>query len=151
MRRHLALMTVAVLGGVLGASVWAQPPWVQLPGKPVPAFQGYWMGVDPVDGGDSRRSLVQLENGKFALAARDSVFSLCDGTDRAFASFDDGVLSKPNVMQSNTLTIQCFNVSASVVLRVRYELIGNGVMAEVTTTQDGTPVSTIVLHRVSRE
>ena len=152
MRRHLALMTIAVLGGsVLVAHVWAQPPWVQAPGRAGQGFQGYWMGVDPVDGGDSRRSLLQVGNGRFALAARDSILTLCDGTDRGFASFNDGVVVGRNVMESNNLTIQCFNNGASVALRVRYELVGNGVMLEDTTTQDGTPVSTILFHRVSRE
>ena len=95
------------------------------------------MGVDPVDGGDSRRSLMELENGNFALAGRDSVLTLCDGTDRGFASFDDGAVVRRNVMESNALTIQCFNNAASVVLHVRYELIGNGLMLEHTTRPNG--------------
>jgi hypothetical protein len=41
------------------------------------------MGVDPVDGGDARRSLVRRSDGKYALAARDSVLTLCDSTDHA--------------------------------------------------------------------
>jgi hypothetical protein len=144
MRRHLALLAVAALVTVLVARVWAQPP-----GKTTREFQGYWMGVDPVDGGDSRRSLVQLNSGKFALAGRDSVLTLCDGTDRGFASFDDGEVVGRTMMQSNTLTIKCFNNGATVVLHVRYELISNGLMIEVTTRPDGSPVSTIVFHRVS--
>jgi hypothetical protein len=55
------------------------------------------------------------------------------------------------VMRSDALTIQCFNVDASVVLRVRYELISPGLMNEFATLQDGTPVSTIVLHKVSAD
>jgi hypothetical protein len=141
MRRHLVLTTVAILGLILVARVWAQPP--------TRAFQGYWMGVDPVDGGDARRSLVQQQDGTFAMIARDSVLTLCDGTDRGVATFDDGVVVGRNRMTTDNLTIRCFNSGAQVVLRVTYELIGNGVMAEVTTTQDGTPVSTIFLHRVS--
>jgi hypothetical protein len=108
------------------------------------------MGVDPVDGGDARRSLVRLESGLFALAARDSVLTLCDGTDRGFASFDDGVVTGRNVIQSNSLTIRCTNNGASVLLHVRYELIRSCLMAEVTTTPNGTPISTILFHRVSR-
>ena len=42
----LAMMLIAV---VLVVRLRAQPS--------VKAFQGYWMGVDPLDGGDSRRSL----------------------------------------------------------------------------------------------
>lgn len=151
MRRHLGLSTVVVLGVVLGARAPAQAPSTPPAGKVRHGFQGYWMGVDPVDGGDSRRSLVQLRDGRFALAARDSVLSLCDGTDRGFASFDDGELVGRNVMQSSTLTIQCFNNGASVVLHVRYELLGDGLMLEHTTRPDGTPVSTIVFHKASAD
>lgn len=150
MSRRLTFVTV-VLGGVLAAHVWAQPSWVQAPGTPAPAFQGYWMGVDPVDGGDARRSLMRLQNGNFSMAARDSVLTLCDGTDRGFGSFDDGVVVARNVMQSNTLMIQCFNNGASVVLHVRYELVGSGLMLEHTTRPDGAFVSTIALHKVSQE
>src|SRR4249920_993142 len=68
-------------------------------------FQGYWMGVDPVDGGDARRSLILRSDGKYALAGRDTMLTLCDSTDRGFASFDDGTVVGRNVMQSNTLII----------------------------------------------
>jgi hypothetical protein len=150
MHRRLSIVVVAVLSVVLAVQVGAQPPWVQPPGGAEPGFEGYWMGVDPVDGGDARRSLVRLESGLFALAARDSVLTLCDGTDRGFASFDDGVVTGRNVIQSNSLTIRCTNNGASVLLHVRYELIRSGLMAEVTTTPNGTPISTILFHRVSR-
>lgn len=151
MRRHLALMTITILVSVLVPHVWAQPPWAQAQGKNGPGFQGYWIGVDPLDGGDSRRSFVQREDGRFALAGRDTVLTLCDETDRGFISFADGVVVSRNVMQSDTLTIQCFNLAASVVLQARYELLGSGLMVEVTTQQDGTPVSRIVLHKVSQD
>jgi hypothetical protein len=150
MRSRLALLTVIVLGLVLAAGLWAEPPWAQQPSKTARGFQGYWMGIDPLDGGDSRRSLVQL-NGRFAMAGRDTVLTLCDGTDRGFISFDDGVVVEKNVLQSDSLTIECSNTNASVVLRVRYEPAGNGVMIEHTTRLDGTPVSRIVFHRVSHE
>ena len=63
MRSRVALLTVTVLGLVLAARLWAQPSGVQPPGKTAREFQGYWMGIDPLDGGDSRRSLVQLNDG----------------------------------------------------------------------------------------
>ena len=84
MPRYLALFTTILLAVVLGVQAWAQPK------KAAAGFQGYWMGVDPLDGGDSRRSLVQQSDGTFALAGRDSVLTLCDGTDRGFVRFDDG-------------------------------------------------------------
>ena len=140
MRHRLAHLTVALVGAVFVAHVWAQPPWAS-PGNNSHGFQGYWMGVDPVDG----------ENGNFALAGRDTVLTLCDGTDRGFASFDDGAVVGRNVMESNALTIECFNNAASVVLHVRYELIGNDLMLEHTTRPDGSLVSTIVFHKVSQD
>jgi hypothetical protein len=87
----------------------------------------------------------------FALAGRDTALTLCDGTDRGFISFDDGEVVKKDVLQSNRLTIACSNTGALVVLRVRYELAGNGVMIENTTTLNGTPVSRIVFHKVSHD
>jgi hypothetical protein len=108
------------------------------------------MGIDPLDGGDSRRSLVQLSNGRFAMAGRDTALTLCDGTDRGFISFADGVVLEKNLLQSDRLTIACSN-SDLVVLRVRYELASNGVMIENTATLDGALVSRIVFHKVSHD
>jgi hypothetical protein len=145
MRRDFVFLTVGVLAVLFVARVWASSP-----AAPPAAFQGYWMGVDHVDGGDSRRSLIQLDNGRYSLAGRDTVLTLCDGTDRGFASFSDGEETGRDEMQSNALNIACAN-GASVVLNVRYELIGKGVMIEHTTRQDGTPVSSIVFHKVSQD
>ena len=146
MRRHLTLLAVAVLVVLVVARVWAESPR-----SPADGFQGYWMGVDHVDGGDSRRSLVQLDNGKFALAGRDTVLTLCDGTEHGFARFDDGELIGRDVMESNSLTITCFNNGATIVLHNRFELIGKGLMIEHTTRQDGSFVSSIVFHKVSQD
>jgi len=140
-----AMVATVALAGL----AWAQP--ARPPGKPASGFQGYWMGVDPVDGGDARRSLVQLPTGRFALAARDSMLSLCDSTDRGFGSFDDGELVSRTVLTSDALTLKCFNNGASVTLHVRFELIGEHLMTEIATLADGRPVSTIVFHRVSEE
>jgi hypothetical protein len=147
MSRYLTLVAIIVLAVVVGPRVWATPPFEQ-PGR---EFQGYWMGVDPVDGGDARRSLMLRDNGRYALAARDTVFSLCDGTDHGFGSFSDGTVVAHDVMASNALMLECFNNGASVVLHVRYELVTKDLMLEHATLANGDPVSTIVLHRVSGE
>ena len=94
---------------------------------------------------------MKNENDNYSLAARDTVFTLCDGTDRGFGSFDDGRVVERRVMQSDNLRIRCFNNGASVVLHVRYELVGKNVLLEHATLPDGSPVSTIVLHRVSED
>ena len=53
MRRNVTLSIAVFLGLLLAVRLWAQPP-----GKNTSRlFQGYWMGVDPLDGGDSRRGL----------------------------------------------------------------------------------------------
>jgi hypothetical protein len=147
MSRYVAHLTIAVFVVVLGSRAWAWLP-IEQPGR---EFQGYWMGVDPVDGGDARRSLLLGDNGKYSLAARDTVFTLCDGTDHGFGSFNDGTVVAHSVMESNTLRLECFNNGASVVLHVRYELVTRDLMLEHATLANGNPVSTIVLHRVSGE
>lgn len=149
MLRRLVALTAGVVGIGLMAHVWAQPPWAPAAGNASEGFQGYWMGVDHVDGGDSRRSLVQAANGMYSLAGRDSVLSLCDGTDNGYASFSDGVVVGRGIMESGTLNLQCFNNGQSVQLHARYELIGRGRMIEVLTHTDGAAVSTIVFHKVS--
>lgn len=86
------------------------------------------------------------------MAGGDTVLTLCDGTDRGFISFEDADIVQDR-LQTEQLTIACtcFNNGQSVTLRVRYELGGDGLMLEHAARQDRTPVSTIVLHRVSRE
>ena len=147
MRPYLALMIVIILGAVPAVRLWAQPP-----GKHTSKiFQGYWMGVDPLDGGDSRRSLVRQQNGTYALAGRDSFLTLCDNTDRGLITFDDGVVVGRGVMKTDNLKITCFNTGNDVLLKASYTLIDDSVMTEVVTAQDGTPVDTIIFHKVSQE
>ena len=143
-----ALVTASVLGLILMGSVSARldQAWAQ---SRRADFQGYWVGVDPVDGGDARRSLILQSDGTYALAARDSMLTLCDSSDRGFASFDDGRVVSRTVMQSNTLIIKCFNNGATVQLHLRFEIVEPGLMIETATLPDGNPVSTIVLHKVS--
>jgi hypothetical protein len=140
-------MSVVLLAAVLVAQLWAQPPRKNTS----KIFQGYWMGVDPLDGGDSRRSLVKQQDGTFAMAGRDSFLTLCDNTDRGFISFDDGVVVGRGEMRTNNLNITCFNTGDVVRLKASYILIDDSVMTEVTTAQDGTPVDTIIFHKVSQE
>ena len=52
-------------------------------------------------------------------------------------------------MQSNTLVIKCFNSGVTVQLHRRFELVEHRLMIETATLPDGSPVSMIVLHKVS--
>ena len=144
-----ALVTASVLGLILIGGTSARSDQASAQSRSHADFQGYWIGVDPVDGGDARRSLILRSDGKYALAARDSMLTLCDSTDRGFASFDDGTVVSRTVMQSDTLIIKCFNNGATVQLHLRFELVERGLMIETATLPDGSPVSTIVLHKVS--
>jgi hypothetical protein len=140
---------VAVVGIILTGYLAARPDNAHAQERSKADFQGYWMGIDPVDGGDARRSLIRRSDGHYSLAGRDSMLTLCDSTDRGFASFDDGTVVARNVLVSNSLTIQCFNNGATVHLHLRFELVDDGLMIETATLASGTPVSTIVLHKVS--
>jgi hypothetical protein len=147
MRRNVTLSIAVFIGLLLAVRLWAQPP-----GKNTSRlFQGYWMGVDPLDGGDSRRGLVRQQNERFALAGRDTFFTLCDNTDRGFISFEDGVVVGRGTMRTDNLKITCLNTGAIVLLKARYVLIDDSTMVEVVTAQDGTPVDTIIFHKVSQE
>ena len=117
--------------------------------NPGRTFQGYWIGVDPTDGGDARRSFLTQADGTVAMIGRDTVFSLCDHTDRGVGSFTDGVVSDRNRLATDNLAIQCFNNGASVVLKARFELLDANTMVETASLQDGTPVSIILLHRIA--
>ncbi len=150
MARHLTLVIGVVLAIGFAVHLRAQPSDALASGKTAQEFQGYWMGIDPLDGGDSRRSLVRQNNGRFAMAGRDTVLTLCDETDRGYISFDDGVLTARNVLQSENTTLACSNIGASVTIRVAYELVASGVMIEHSTTIGGNPVSRIVFHKVSQ-
>ena len=72
-----------------------------------------------------------------------------DSTDRGFASFDDGTNVSRTVMQSNAHVIHRSNDGATVQLHLRFELIERGLMIETATLPVGSPVRTIVLHKVS--
>ena len=70
-----ALVTASVLGLILMAGTSARSDQASAQSRGHADFQGYWMGVDPVDGGDARRSLILRSDGKYALAARDSMLT----------------------------------------------------------------------------
>jgi hypothetical protein len=84
------------------------------------------------------------------MAARDSYLSLCDGTDRGFASFSDGVVMG-RVLTTNNFVLQCFNNGQTVTLRARYELLDTNLIRETLTTPDGSQLPQIHFHRVSED
>jgi len=117
---------------------------------PVKTLEGYWMGVDPIDGGDQRRSFVQQDDGTFSLAGRDSFLRLCDNSDRGLISFDDGILIAKGIVATDDFKLTCFGTDTVVTLKARYELINDSLMIERLTTQEDAVVQNMFLHKVSR-
>jgi hypothetical protein len=109
-------------------------------------YVGYWMGIDPLDGGDSRRSITP-DGASFAMIGRDTVFTLCDNTDRAIVT---GTLRVSGVsMVGDDVVITCTNTGATVHLKLRYDPVGTNIVREHVTTPTGAFVDEIIFHRVS--
>jgi hypothetical protein len=140
--RVLMLATVALVVAVFAVRILAAPH--------AKGFQGYWVGVDPVDGGDQRRSFELLDDGIIAVVGRDSFLRLCDNTDRGLVSIDDGVLIRRDMVTTDNLRLSCFGNGNVVVLKARYELVHDSLMLEHLTTQDDAPVHRLLLHRISQ-
>ena len=156
MRRRLYTIlatSAAVLAvAAVGLAAASDHDSTERPGRGTKAkvFVGYWMGIDPVDGGDSRRAFTRNADGTIAMIGRDSYLTLCDGTDRGVATFDDGVVSG-SALTSDNLVLTCFNNGATVTLRDRFEVINSNLIRETTTTTTGEPVTEIYFHRVSEQ
>ena len=111
-------------------------------------FVGYWMGIDPLDGGDSRRGITTNKDGTFSVIGRDTVFTLCDGTDRAIVTVSDATVAG-SALVSDNLVITCTNTQSTVKLKVRYDVIDRNIIRETVTSQTDQPVDQIIFHRVS--
>jgi hypothetical protein len=155
MRRRLVIIVSAVLfvasvgSVVLGAHAANASSQRQTRKAPdADQFVGYWMGIDPLDGGDSRRAITRSGD-RFPLVGRDTVFTLCDDTDRAIVT-GDGVIVGSELHVDNVL-ITCFGNGAILELTVRYEPLDENILRETVTTRDGDPVDVILFHRVSEQ
>ena len=152
MRRHLVIIVSAalVLGGVGSALLVAQAASTSSEDKAGHGsrFVGYWMGIDPLDGGDSRRGITRNDDGTYSVIGRDTVFTLCDSSDRAIVTVDDAVVVR-SALVSDNFVITCTNDGSTVELKVRYEVIDRNIVRETVTTQGGEPVDEIIFHRVS--
>ena len=145
-----AVLIVAGVGsGVLLARADTSSARKGRQGPSARQFVGYWMGIDPLDGGDSRRGITRNDDRTLSVIGRDTVFTLCDGTDRAIVTVGDAVVGGSALVSGN-LVITCTNTGSTIRLRVRYDVIDRNIIRETTTTQAGEPVDRIILHRVSQ-
>lgn len=108
------------------------------------------MGIDPLDGGDSRRGITVNGNRTFSVVGRDTVFTLCDGTDRAVVTVNDAKIVNKALVSDN-LVIKCTNTNTTVKLKVRYDVIDKNISRETVTSQTNEPVDKIIFHRVSEQ
>jgi hypothetical protein len=152
MRLRLAIIVSAVvLVGGVGSALVAQAADNSSGHKArtgARQFVGYWMGIDPLDGGDSRRGITRNDDRTFSVIGRDTVFTLCDGTDRAIVTVSDAVVAG-SALVSDDLVITCTNNQSTVRLKVRYDVIDRNIVRETVTSQAGEPVDEIIFHRVS--
>ena len=147
MRRRLALIaSAAVLVGGAGSALVVTQASSRSGSER--QFTGYWMGIDPLDGGDSRRAITRGDDRTFDMIGRDTVFTLCDGTDRAIVTLA-GAKAKGSALVSDDFTITCTNNGSAIRLKYRFELVDRHVARETVTRQDGEPVDEILFHRMS--
>jgi hypothetical protein len=111
-------------------------------------FVGYWMGIDPLDGGDSRRGITSNDDRTFSVIGRDTVFTLCDNTDRAIITSGDAAIVDSALVADNVV-LTCTNTGDTVSLKVRYDPIDRNILRETVTMPNGERVDEIIFHRVS--
>ena len=116
-----------------------------------PALQdrivGYWIGVDPLTVASSSRITANRRR-TFSVIGRDTVFTLCDGTDRAVITVNDAKIVG-SALVSDNLVIRCTNTNSTVKLKVRYDVIDKNIIRETVTSQSNEAVDKIIFHRVS--
>lgn len=152
MKRQLMILVAAVVAAAGSATFVAQAAnrsHAATGRQGARTYAGYWMGIDPLDGGDSRRGITRNGDGTFSLIGRDTVFTLCDGTDRAIVT-DTDLARSGRALVSDNFVIKCTNTGSEVHLKVRYEVVDRNVVRETLTSQAGAAVDTILFHRVSR-
>jgi hypothetical protein len=154
MRRRLLIIVSAALVVVATGSVvvahTASASSAKTAAKPkARQFVGYWMGIDPLDGGDSRRGITVDEAGHFSVIGRDTVFTLCDDTDRALITGTGEIVESALVFDD--VVLECFGHGERLDLTVHFEPLGEHILREVVTTRTGDPVDEIVFHRVSQQ
>jgi hypothetical protein len=145
MRRFLVFASVALLPLMVASSVNAAG---ERSFFGLRSFVGLWEGIDPVDGGDSLRSITCFTDQSCKLAATDSVITLCGGGS-GFVDGTGGLEGDLLVFPDAVLTCpdgQAVNLSIS------YERDPlNRTLVETTVVVDtGTTLPNIVFHKVSR-
>jgi hypothetical protein len=110
------------------------------------SFIGLWEGIDPVDGGDSLRSITCSLDQSCTLAVTDSVITLCGGGP-GFASGTGGLEGEELVFPE--VVLACPD-GTEVDLAVSYERDPlNHTLVETAVVGDRT-LPNIIFHKISR-
>ncbi|MGH6903490.1 MAG: hypothetical protein ACREIR_12210 [Geminicoccaceae bacterium] len=107
---------------------------------------GYWIGTDPLDGGDSRRGFTRNRDGTVSMIGRDTMFSFCGNTDRGVITLSDGIVVGSTLV--GDLVITCLDDGSTVTLNARYDLVHRNVVREALTGEDGF-TDEIIFYRLS--
>lgn len=144
MRRFLLLAAVALLPLAFAFSAHADG---ERSSFGLRSFTGLWEGIDPVDGGDSLRSITCSRDRNCELAATDSVLTLCEGG-TGFASGTGSLEGNELVFPDVVLTCPGIEVH----LAISYERDPlNRTLVETTVVVDtGTTLPNIIFHKISR-
>src|SRR5262245_8917474 len=111
-------------------------------------FVGYWMGVDPLDGGDVRRGITANDDGTFSMIGHDSFLTLCGGTDRGIIRVDDFTVVGAALVSDNHI-LTCTNNNETITLKNRTELIDKNIIRETVTGPNF--FDETIYHRVSEQ
>ena len=144
MKRTAALAAVALLPLTFASSANAESEGSSFGLR---SFVGLWEGIDPVDGGDSLRSITCSPDRSCELAATDSVLTLCEGG-TGFASGTGSLEGNELVFPDVVLTCPGIEVH----LAISYERDPrNRTLVETTVVVDtGTTLPNIIFHKISR-
>src|SRR5262245_18774542 len=142
-----ALFLVAGLGSAVLVAKAGNEPGGQGSAR---QFVGYWMGIDPLDGGDVRRGITANDDGTFSMIGHDSFLTLCGGTDRGIITVSDFTAVRSALVSDHHI-LTCFNNNSTLTLRNRTELIDKNIIRETVTTQAGVLVDETLYHRVSQQ
>ena len=148
MRNRLTIISALLVAGLVVVFV-AQAANNAGGNKAARQFVGYWMGVDPLDGGDVRRGITANDDGTFSMIGHDSVLTLCGGTDRGIITVGD---FKPvgSALVSDNHVLECTN-GPTLTLKNRTVLVDKNLIRETVTTQAGQFVDETLYHRVSEQ
>jgi hypothetical protein len=149
-RRLVIAVAVLLLAAGAGSVALAASNGAQgRPSAQARDFVGYWMGIDPLDGGDSRRGITRDDGRTLSIIGRDTVFTLCDDTDRALVT-GRGARVVGSALVSQDVILRCFGNGETLELQLRYEVLEKGILRETVRTRAGELVDEIVFHRVSQ-